>query len=138
MEIQIKQINYDLVWPLRHHVMYPDLPFDAIKLETDKDGTHFGLYVGEELISVISLFKHDNIYQFRKFATELSAQGNGYGSTLLTYVIKFVKKAGAKKLWCNARVSATGFYSKFGFIKTTRFSTSNNINFVIMELELNP
>jgi predicted GNAT family N-acyltransferase len=43
----------------------------------------------------------------------------------------------AEKLWCNSRVSATGFYSKFGFTETDQRSVSNGIDFVIMELQLN-
>lgn len=138
MEILIKQINCDEVWPLRHRVMYPTLSPDAVKLEADPEGTHFGLFVNGKLTSVVSLFKHGSIYQFRKFATELDAQGKGYGSALLTYLIKFVTESEGGKLWCNARVSATRFYSKFGFKETGQFSVSNNIDFVIMELKLNP
>ena len=43
---------------------------------------------------------------------------------------------GSEKIWCNARVSAAGFYSKFGFIQTNQRSVSNGIDFVIMELQL--
>jgi len=133
MKIQIKQISSDLVWPLRHRVMYPNLPFDAIKLENDDKGMHFGLYKGKNLISVVSLFKTGKVFQFRKFATEVRHQGKGYGSLLLSYIIAFAKQAGAEKLWCNARLSAAAFYSKFGFELTSIRSTSNDIDFVIME-----
>ncbi|WP_316816239.1 GNAT family N-acetyltransferase [Pedobacter nyackensis] len=136
-KIQIEQIRFELTWRIRHQVMYPDLPFDSIKLENDADGIHFGLYAQDQLTAVVSLFNIDQIYQFRKFATIVSAQGKGYGSMLLKYIIDYVKNIGAEKLWCNARVSATGFYSKLGFIQTDQRSVSNGIDFVIMELQLN-
>jgi Acetyltransferases len=117
--------------------MYPDLPFDAIKLANDEEGIHFGLFVGNKLTSVVSVFNKGDIYQFRKFATIVELQGKGYGSLLLDHIISFVKTFGAIKLWCNARVSAIPFYNKFGFIQTDKLSTNNGIDFVIMELELN-
>lgn len=136
-EIQIEQIRFELTWRIRHQVMYPNLPFDAIKLENDKDGVHFGLYAQDQLTAVVSLFNVGNVYQFRKFATVVNAQGKGYGSMLLSYIIDYVKRTGSEKLWCNARVSAAGFYGKFGFTQTEQRSVSNGIDFVIMELQLN-
>lgn len=135
-DIQIEQIRPDITWRIRHEVMYPNLPFDSIKLEEDENGMHFGLFAGGQLTSVVSLFHTGRIYQFRKFATIVSAQGKGYGSLLLNHLINYVKSIGAEKLWCNARVSATGFYSKFGFIETDQRYVSNDIDFVIMELQL--
>lgn len=136
-KIRIEQIRFDLTWRIRHEVMYPDLPFEAIKLPGDEQGTHFGLYVDDELTSVVSLFNIGKVYQFRKFATINAAQGQGYGALLLAHLIDEVKLKKAEKLWCNSRVSATGFYRKFGFRETDRRSVSNGIDFVIMELELN-
>jgi GNAT superfamily N-acetyltransferase len=136
-EIQIEQIRFDLTWRIRHEVMYPDLPYDTIKLDNDEEGTHFGLFVHNRLTAVVSVFNKDKIYQFRKFATIESAQGKGYGSLLLNYIINYMKDMGAEKIWCNARVSAAGFYNKFGFTQTDQRTVSNGIDFVIMELQLN-
>ena len=134
--IHIEQIRQDITWRIRHEVMYPNLPFDSIKLEEDKNGMHFGLFDNGQLTSVVSLFHVGPVYQFRKFATIISAQGKGYGTLLLNHLINYVKTIGAKKLWCNARVSASGFYSKFGFTETDQRYVSNDIDFVIMELQL--
>lgn len=134
--IQIEQIRYELTWHIRHKVMYPDLPFESIKLEKDPNGIHFGLYAEDIITSVVSVFNDDNIYQFRKLATLSEEQGKGYGTLLLQYVISFVRKEGGVKLWCNARVSASHFYTKFGFLPHGAHFVQNKIDFVIMELEL--
>ncbi len=136
-KVQIEQIRFDLTWKIRHEVMYPDLPYDVIKLENDENGIHFGLYVDHQLTAVVSLFNTGKVSQFRKFATLTSAQGKGYGTMLLNHIINYVKDMGSEKLWCNARISAANFYSKFGFKQTNQRSVSNGIDFVIMELELN-
>ena len=137
-EIQIEQIRFELTWRIRHEVMYPHLPFDAIKLPADPDGIHFGLYAADWLSSVVSLFNDGDDYQFRKFATLEKHQGKGYGSLLLDYVIAFVRQEGGKRIWCNARTSATGFYEKFGFQSKDEYFSEQGVDFVIMELHLEP
>ena len=112
------------------------MPFDSIKLKNDPDGIHFGLYANDYLTTVASVFHDGDVYQFRKLATLLEAQGKGYGSAMIAYIIDSVKVLKAKSLWCNARVSVAPFYSKFGFVEKGNHFTENNIDFVIMELEL--
>ena len=134
--IQIEQIRDDLTWRIRHEAMYPDLPLNAVKLKNDAEGMHFGLYADDQLTSVVSLFNEGQVYQFRKFATISTAQGQGFGSLLLQHIIDYMKAMGANKIWCNARVSAIGFYQKFGFHTTDQTSIKHNLDFVIMELQL--
>lgn len=135
-KIQIEQIHPALTWRIRHEAMYPDMPFNSVKLQNDDEGIHFGLYADNELSSVVSLFERGEACQFRKFATLPEAQGKGYGSLLLAHIIEFIKKTGAKKIWCNARVNAAPFYTRFGFRKTATTYSENGFDFVIMELEL--
>lgn len=134
-KVTIKQIRYDLTWQVRHEVMYPDFPFDHIKLENDEEGLHFGLYIDHQLTSVVSLFRKGNDYQFRKFATRAIAQGSGYGSSLLAHLINHVKEKGALRLWCNARVSAAGFYERFGLEQTGPVFINDEIDFVRMKID---
>lgn len=75
--ISIDQISALQTWPLRQRIMWPDQSLDYIKLPKDDTGIHFGLSVNEELMSVISLFVEQGNAQFRKLATESSAQGKG-------------------------------------------------------------
>ncbi len=134
--VQIEQIRYELTWRIRHEVMYPNLPFGSIKLTTDPEGIHFGLYTDDALTTVASLFYVNKIYQFRKLATLIDQQGKGYGSMMVQYLINFVINEKAETLWCNARVSVASFYSKFGFKARGPYFRENEIEFVIMELDL--
>jgi len=135
--VQIEQIFPSLTWRVRHEAMYPDQPFDIVKLKDDFDGIHFGLYADHKLTGVASLFDEGDIYQFRKLAVLPSAQKLGYGSALMAYMIDFCKIQKATKLWCNARVQAKEFYFKFGFHETDKIFSKDGNDYVIMELILN-
>ncbi len=112
--IDLKQIQADETWALRYKVMWPDKPLDFVILPNDEEGLHYGLFENEQLISVISMFVKGEQAQFRKFATDTAYQGKGYGSKLLTYLIDTAKGVNIKELTCDARVTAIGFYEKFG------------------------
>jgi predicted GNAT family N-acyltransferase len=131
--VTIKEISAEATWPIRHMVMWPDQPFDYIKLPEDKNGVHLGLFTDQQLISVVSLFLADEEAQFRKLATLTAEQGKGYGSQLLRYTLEVARNLGAKKVWCNARANKTDFYAKFGMHKTNTSYTKGGIDFVILE-----
>ena len=116
--------------------MYPDLDFDKAILPNDDDGIHLGLFDNNTLICVVSLFRNANSIQFRKFATRSEFQHKGYGSEILNYLLEYSKNEGCDHIWCNARRSATEFYSKFGFLETGKTSSANGHEYVIMEREL--
>lgn len=134
--VSIKQIEAKQAWPIRHKVMYPEKEFDGIKLPNDSKGQHFGLFEYDQLISVVSFFSEGEMAQFRKFATLEEKQKGGYGSKLLEFLIDYSKSAGIKKLWCNARKSALGFYKKFGFTETGQEFNDDGQEFAIIELSL--
>ncbi|MBC7419064.1 MAG: GNAT family N-acetyltransferase [Pedobacter sp.] len=133
----VEQIFPSLTWRIRHEVMYPDLPFDSVKLEDDFDGLHFGLYLDHKLTGVVSLFQTGDSYQFRKLAILASAQKLGLGSQLMQYILDFCKIQQAEKLWCNARVNVKTFYAKFGFAETDTVFFKDGFDFVVMEKYFN-
>ena len=130
---EIKPITTSDTLAIRHKVMWPEKPFDFVKLPNDKMARHFGLFVNEELVSIISLFAEDNEAQFRKFATLHKFQGLGYGTILLKNIVDLVEQDGFKKIWCNARVEKSKFYERFGFKLTDKTYMKGGIEFVIME-----
>jgi len=129
----IKQITAEQTYDLRHRVMHPNFPMEYIKLTKDQEGIHFGLFVDEKCITVVSIFLEDNKLQYRKLATEESEQGKGYGSQMLRHVMTYAKKQKATTVWCNARVNKTDFYFKFGMVKTNKTYFKGGFDYVIME-----
>ncbi|MFC3562133.1 GNAT family N-acetyltransferase [Pedobacter jamesrossensis] len=134
--IQIEQIFPSLTWRIRHEAMYPDMPFDSVKLKDDFEGTHFGLYADHKLTGVVSLFSQGDVYQFRKLAVLPNEQKAGYGTKLMEYILDFCKIQKAAVIWCNARVNAKEFYFKFDFIETEDTFFKDGYDFVVMEKEL--
>ncbi len=102
--------------PLRHSVLWPDKPFDYVRLPDDEQGYHLGGFLDGKLVAIISLFVDEQarVARFRKFATHPDYQSQGIGTQLLNQVIEQARQAGAHQLWCDARLTAAGFYERFG------------------------
>jgi predicted GNAT family N-acyltransferase len=131
--LEIKEIKPSETLDLRHRILSPHKSIDSIILAEDDSGQHFGLFKDMQLISVISLFIENDMAQFRKFATETTEQNKGYGSILLNRVIEESIKNNVKNLWCNARITALGFYEKFGFEVVSEKWITNDVEYVKME-----
>ena len=132
----IEQIAFYNTWAIRHKVLYPDQPFDVVRLEEDQNGIHFALFDNGKMVTVISTFISGDQMQFRKFATLPEFQGKGYGTMMLKHVLECARAEGIRKVWCNARCSATGFYVRFGFLPEGEHFIKNNIEYVVMTLKL--
>lgn len=133
MDFEIKKISAQETLPIRHKVMWPNQTIAYVRLPNDATGRHFGLFVKDELVSVISIFKENQAIQFRKFATLNKFQGKGFGTQLLRFIISLIEEEGYDRIWCNARVSKTEFYNKFGFQKTAKLFEKGGIGYVVME-----
>ncbi len=134
--IHIEQITPQLTWPLRRDVLYPAAEITDMEMEADQEGIHFGAFANSELVGVISLFREGDDFQFRKFAVGPAFQNKGIGAALLNYIGVFATNDGGAKLWCNARLGATGFYKKNGFALTDQMFSKNGHDYVIMEKAL--
>jgi GNAT superfamily N-acetyltransferase len=86
---------------------------------------HLGAFVDGRLASVASFYfenkaefeaQHPHQYRLRGMATLPEFQGQGLSSALLKTAFPLIKQNQCTLLWCNARVSAEGFYKKVGFV----------------------
>jgi len=58
-------------------------------------------------------------WQLRAMATDPSARGTGLGRRLVHTAVDHVTAHEGDLIWCNARVSAQGFYARLGFRTVT-------------------
>ena len=133
VDVSVEQIRPELTWYLRQKVLYPAQKLYEMEMDEDQSGIHFGVFTGDKLVAVVSLFDHGGNFQFRKFAVDPEYQGKGIGNELLAYITDFAKAEGGKTIWCNARDSAFGFYLKAGFVQLHKPFTRNGFNYDIME-----
>ncbi|RUT69209.1 GNAT family N-acetyltransferase [Flavobacterium cupreum] len=132
--MEIRTIKASQTWNIRHEVMWPVQPFEFVQLDEDDSGLHFGVFIEEELVSIVSCFIDRDEMQFRKLATLEDYQGRGIASELLHFILKLAKEKGLKKVWCNARRDKKSFYEKFGMSDTYKIFTKSGKIFTIMEI----
>jgi GNAT superfamily N-acetyltransferase len=134
----IREITAAETWPVRQRVMWPGKDIDFVKIDNDEEGIHYGLFENGTLISVISLFIKGEEARFRKFATEVAYQGKGYGSELLKYLMAEAGKKGVRYLTCDARLTAAGFYRKFGMEESSEVFTysERGLEYIKMKIDL--
>ena len=134
--IVIKEIAASDTWDIRHRVMWPSKPLSYVQLAEDEEGLHFGLFYQDKMVSIVSLFKKERVFQFRKLATEVNVQGKGFASRLINHVFDYAKEQNGQKLWCNARANKTAFYERLGLQKTDKRFSKGGLDYVIMEKEI--
>jgi len=134
--MNIRKISAEDTLQLRRDVLYPNEPLEAVKVDHDEDGLHFGVFDQGQLVTVVSLFPGRESAQFRKLATAPAAQGKGFGKAILAHLVDICKKEKIKLLWCNARDTAVTFYDRLGYTKKGDYFVKGGINFVRMELSL--
>jgi len=107
-----------------------------MELEEDQEGVHFGAFTDDKLVGIISLFQTDKSFQFRKLAVSSDYQKMGIGNALLQRVEEFAKSENGTVIWCNARVSAIGFYMKAGYAHTGKLFSKNGFDYEILEKKI--
>ena len=122
--ITVRVITAPEARPLRHAVLRPGRPLSAGNFSGDDDPTtrHFGAYRDGVLLGVASVYRAElpekpgvPAVQLRGMAVEPDVRGSGIGRQLIHACVEFSRDNGVGLLWCNARVTAVGFYRKLGF-----------------------
>lgn len=122
--VKIKQLSFEETYPIRQIVLRPNRPLETCFFEGDELETtlHFGGFVNQELVGIISLFKNnhssfqqENQYQIRGMAVLENFRKYGLGKKIVEYSEDYLKQKNISLIWFNARESAVGFYQKSGY-----------------------
>jgi predicted GNAT family N-acyltransferase len=120
----VRRINAKDTYFLRQKILRPNANEDACHFEGDEDELtfHLGAFVDNKIVSIASFYfiSHPDIkdeYQFRLrgMATLEEYRNKGFSSALLKTAFPHIKNNQCTVLWCNARLTAKGFYQKVGF-----------------------
>ena len=122
---QIRRIDAAETRPLRHAILRPNQPFEATVDPIDDlpSSGHFGAFFEDRLVGVASVFNEarpgdtdPRAWRLRGMATPEEERGQGIGGALMHACLNDIRAAGGTTLWFNARTTAAGFYSRFGFV----------------------
>lgn len=119
MSVEFSQTPVAAILGLRHRILRPGHPSSTAEFAGDDDpGTlHFAATINEDVVSCLSLYTSEwqgsIAWQLRGMATDAAFQAQGIGRRLLDYAVaEAVARQPSWPIWCNARVSAIGFYRK--------------------------
>ncbi|NJX14533.1 GNAT family N-acetyltransferase [Tamlana crocina] len=124
MNFNIKQIPSEETHSVRHPILRAGHPIESCVFDGDNLETtfHIGIFSESKLLGVCSFFKNNSSsfsekkqYQLRGMAIVESHQKQGLGQLLIKHGENILKTKHAKLVWCNARETATPFYTKNGY-----------------------
>jgi GNAT superfamily N-acetyltransferase len=122
-----KPISTPETYLVRHPVLRPGKPLETCCFAGDDLPTtrHFGIFDGEKIIGVLSLFVASNDWitaesqlQYRGMAVLAAYQNKGIGAILMEFAETQIKDKSGVIIWLNAREKAVTFYEKMGYSKT--------------------
>ena len=123
--MKIKKISSIETYPVRHEVLRKGKPIETCQFKGDDDEntTHFGLFLENKLVGIISIFKENNIlfpelnqFQIRGMAVLEEFQGKGFGAELVKEAENHCISLNTDLIWFNARENAVPFYKKLNYI----------------------
>lgn len=119
----VKTITPPETYPIRQKVLRPTQTIEDCKYPGDLENTshHLGIFKNELQAGIASIYNQDEhgraspgIWRIRGMAVLPEFQSHGLGAQLLEGLLSYAKSMRATRIWCNARVTAQGFYTKFG------------------------
>ncbi len=134
--MDIRKISWDEALPIRHIVLWPNEPLLFCKVDEDETAQHYGVYSKNKLVCVASIYLNGRVARLRKFATLAEFQGQGIGSNIIMHILKELKKADVESFWCDARITASGFYKKFGMQQQGTTFIKSDIEYIKMVVSL--
>jgi len=119
----IRVLSAEEVRPLRQRELRPNQAYEETAYPGDDlaETVHLGAFDGERLVGIASLYCEDRLdapnpgWRLRGMATAADVRGAGFGAALLAACVEHVAASEGAELWCNARMTAVGFYRRAGF-----------------------
>jgi GNAT superfamily N-acetyltransferase len=114
--IEVRFINGEETWPIRHEILRPGLPAETARFEGDHaPGTrHWGAYLDGELMGVASVMQEEGA-RLRGMAVLKEVQGRGVGRELVLEIQGWARRESVPAIWCYARSHVEMFYARLGF-----------------------
>lgn len=116
---QLTKADMPALYILRLEVLRPGMPPEAAIFPSDDAHTtvHIGAFMKDgRCVGIATLVENDGL-QLRGMAVDPTLQGHGIGTAILKLAYQVAAEQGRDSIWCNARTSASGFYTKQGWLR---------------------
>jgi predicted GNAT family N-acyltransferase len=125
--VTVDEVPAEVTYALRGAVLRPDGGEVTWAGDEDPATFHLAARSGDQLVGVVRFapaacpWRPDARapWQLRGMATDPAVRGTGAGRALLVDGLARVAARGGDLVWCDARVSAAGFYERMGFAVVT-------------------
>ncbi|HLM06542.1 MAG TPA: GNAT family N-acetyltransferase [Blastococcus sp.] len=125
--VTVDEVPAELTYPLRGAVLRPDGGEITWAGDEDPATFHLAARSGEQLVGVVRFSpgpcpwrpEARAPWQLRGMATDPAVRGGGAGRALVAEGLARVVARGGDLVWCDARVTAAGFYERMGFAVVT-------------------
>jgi predicted GNAT family N-acyltransferase len=125
----VDEVPAELTYPLRRAILRPD--GGEVTWAGDEDPATFHLAARAVDGRVVGVVRYSPApcpwqpaarapWQLRGMATEPAVRGTGAGRALVADGLSRVAARGGDLVWCDARVTAAGFYERAGFTVMTQ------------------
>jgi GNAT superfamily N-acetyltransferase len=123
-DVVLRRAAIQEILGVRHAVLRPRLPLDTARFDGDDEPVthHFGAFLpAGDTVACVSCLRRPrdgmDAWQVRGMATRPDLAGRGIGGALLAFAVAALRaEPGPRLLWCNARVSALGFWERAGWV----------------------
>ncbi len=103
------------------------LRFSQHELERDENDIHIVGSLDGKVVATAMLIPEGDICKMRRVAIHVNLQSQGIGSAMLKYCEDQAIVRGFSAIYCHARKTAVGFYSKNGYMIEGDYFEENNI-----------
>ena len=114
-------VSPDETAALRQRVLRPHQTVEQLRAEGD-GLPGVAVYVDGEVVACASVRPEpmpgdarEGDWRLRGMASDPAVRGRGYGAVALAAALDYARERGARRVWCNARTGAIGFYERHGF-----------------------
>jgi predicted GNAT family N-acyltransferase len=139
--IKYKSQEFQQACQLRYELFFAEhgLPENIVQDKSQADYFHAAVLIAGFVVAYGQLVPQDNsVYQISQMVVKPNYQGQNFGSKILLYLIDRAREEKAIALTLNARITAVGFYQKFGFQTNGRqfYSATTGIPHITMNKKL--
>jgi GNAT superfamily N-acetyltransferase len=119
--MRVVEVEVGRTRDLRARVLRPGVPPEEVGFPGDDGPGVFHLAAEDDgtLVGIVTLIADgDAGVRLRSMAVDPAWQGTGVGRMLVEAAVERLRAAGVRRMWCNARDTALGFYERLGWTVT--------------------